>query len=1042
MKVTDHFNKNRRILIALGFFCLILLDISISNLRSYPDGYSLNKDDNKQENIQNKNINKQDISINNIFSGIGSPWNLTHWANRTFTNLAANFKNDTYDLVELPLGGEWEGYKINGSVKDLYDERNWCNGSFHYGPDDGYPSSPEDDSAFISNQFQNWTFSKKERQTWPASRWFENNYSGNYFSNFEGHDCLELRMNGGPAYGYSTNAFGYDEADKCWWTTTFYIPRGKVVDSELQFDIRANHTMNVNAWSLRFYLNNQRVFDIKTYYLEQEIGSAWTTFKLPQSLWTNQTNIFSNPINGSIIRLNVSIEYTSTSGWWGGFADRQYQQLFLDNIKLIAKAEAKPEQIKLKLNETYVSNSDWGKGSVSLSGKWPMNKIYCNLSSEDNRLLGNYSVELKTDLNLFVINNIPETNYEPNFNSIGTSFSIDNENDSIHWESYAYLSVLNGFKETEMKVLFPYDLNITWISDPQNPNTNKLWQCDNTTAGQLRVPINAISLTPNGYWKIQGDTPNYCQELTVFKNTTINPSGNDWEIANSFLSGDIINFTVRLKDTSLISGYIQQTKAKLHIRFPNGTIWTDQIQFKSPDINGKVNFDYFQIPLAPPNYKAGQYEVIITWNNTYFNYNFNETGIIYEKFIVIHDSILYPDQGQYFIDNVAEEGIFNFKVTFNDKKDNLAIENALIYTNISYIMENFSEISPGSYLYEYNLINAKVGNNTFTIFANSSYYLNQQINLTIYIVKSTLLELEAESLTVPIGKVVNFLVNFTDKNRIHIQSALVQLIGVDLSGNFSENRELNQYSIEIDTNELDIGLRIFTIYAHASDYQSKIATLKLNIRRINAEIKPFEIESRIRIKPGENAEIKIVLNDLDFNKPISDAKVKYESELGEGELQETKEAGVYKIVIENVPEGTYILNISAYAGDDYDIDIYEINLNAIRSKEDILLLQILAISIIIAAICLTGYLIMYQKVLKFPKMIRKIRSFKNNLKNSKKLAKINVLDRESAFRGIFNIKLGKIAAYSKSKDIDKIKDSNKLNSDYNRKDQKREGNFK
>ena len=78
----------------------------------------------------------QDLSIDNVYSGIGAPWNLTYWANRTDSGLTVNFESNSNDLAEILLGVGWESIKLSANVKDLYDERNWNNGSFNFGDDD------------------------------------------------------------------------------------------------------------------------------------------------------------------------------------------------------------------------------------------------------------------------------------------------------------------------------------------------------------------------------------------------------------------------------------------------------------------------------------------------------------------------------------------------------------------------------------------------------------------------------------------------------------------------------------------------------------------------------------------------------------------------------------------------------------------------------------------------------------------------------------------------------------------------------------------
>ena len=87
-------------------------------------------------NYLSENLRIQDLTSDNTYSGIGAPWNVTHWANRTDYDLDVSFTNNSYDLVDIPLGNGWNGFKLNTTIKDLYDTRNWINGTFEYGTDD------------------------------------------------------------------------------------------------------------------------------------------------------------------------------------------------------------------------------------------------------------------------------------------------------------------------------------------------------------------------------------------------------------------------------------------------------------------------------------------------------------------------------------------------------------------------------------------------------------------------------------------------------------------------------------------------------------------------------------------------------------------------------------------------------------------------------------------------------------------------------------------------------------------------------------------
>ena len=112
---------------------------------------NLNEDNQKNEELPINYFKTQDVTFDNSYEDTGAPWKVSHWANRTDYNLPVSFGNKTSDSKYIDLGLGWEGYQLNGTVKDLSDERNWVNGSFQCGPDDNSFGSNENDSNDVIN---------------------------------------------------------------------------------------------------------------------------------------------------------------------------------------------------------------------------------------------------------------------------------------------------------------------------------------------------------------------------------------------------------------------------------------------------------------------------------------------------------------------------------------------------------------------------------------------------------------------------------------------------------------------------------------------------------------------------------------------------------------------------------------------------------------------------------------------------------------------------------------------------------------------------
>ncbi|MHA2100604.1 MAG: Ig-like domain-containing protein, partial [Candidatus Kariarchaeaceae archaeon] len=169
---------------------------------------------------------------------------------------------------------------------------------------------------------------------------------------------------------------------------------------------------------------------------------------------------------------------------------------------------------------------------------------------------------------------------------------------------------------------------------------------------------------------------------------------------------------------------------------------------------------------------------------------------------------------------------------------------------------------------------------------------------------------------------------------------------------------------------------------------------------------------------GESFTLNIILNDTDNNLAITGALVKYTYTLGQGELGEVGN-GLYQVQFDNVPEGSYSITVTVYAGDDYDFERFVVSLNVAMPPEQTLMYQILTFVAISATIGIGGYLIAYQRVLKYPVPVRKVRKYRN--KYRKKFVKADILHREDAFNSLYVAGLGKAARMLKGIPIMKVK---------------------
>ena len=276
-----------------------------------------------------------------------------------------------------------------------------------------------------------------------------------------------------------------------------------------------------------------------------------------------------------------------------------------------------------------------------------------------------------------------------------------------------------------------------------------------------------------------------------------------------------------------------------------------------------------------------------------------------------------------------------------------------------------------------------------------------------------------KSITIPILSTVNISVKYIEAViKGNIKFATVEIFGESFSKNFTELS--NQYTISIDTRDLDIGVKILTIFAKKEGYALAISDIRITVRSINTTIETESGENVININYGEPYTLRIVLKDSDFGGNIKNATVKYKWEFGEGELLDHNNDGIYEVSFSNIPKGTFLITITAFVGEYYEFESIEITLIVIKSPEgkaETLLFQILTVIAMTVVIGLGGYLIAYQKILKHSKPVRKVLKYRRTLRK-KKDPTVNIISRKSAFKNIYARELSKITRFLKGKPIE------------------------
>ena len=230
---------------------------------------------------------------------------------------------------------------------------------------------------------------------------------------------------------------------------------------------------------------------------------------------------------------------------------------------------------------------------------------------------------------------------------------------------------------------------------------------------------------------------------------------------------------------------------------------------------------------------------------------------------------------------------------------------------------------------------------------------------------------------------------FDNQTKTHITGGNIQLIGNTYSNNLTENLVINQYTLLLDTSVLKVGVNLFTIVAHANNFQIKTLSLRITLNKISTIINMTSGDYYFSILSSESLLLSIMLTDSDFGGTITNATVTFRWAYGQGTLLDPENDGTYEYELENIPTGTYTITITASAGDDYSFETFKITLDvrSVKPPDFSLLFFGLAGGLAALVVAFT----MYEVRFKYPATVRKSRKVRKKIKKGKKTKPIKDL---------------------------------------------------
>ena len=308
-----------------------------------------------------------------------------------------------------------------------------------------------------------------------------------------------------------------------------------------------------------------------------------------------------------------------------------------------------------------------------------------------------------------------------------------------------------------------------------------------------------------------------------------------------------------------------------------------------------------------------------------------------------------------------------------------------------------------------------IGSYSIYVSANKTHYATSSTILSVFIEEIgttldniTLNGIETTDYEIPIRASLNITVSYYELFKgTKLSNATLQLEGEGIFENLRENDDSPTYSFIMNTTKLGIGIQFLTITAQKPNYETSTARLRIEVNAIKINITTISGENIFTIQSGKSFTLQIKLKNEDFGGLLTKANVTYSYPYGQGSLDGPDADGYFTKTFDNFNPGeTYTFNLFVSAGDDYQSEPYEVSVTVNVPESDggeqsLLLFQILTFVGIGAAVAITGYLIAYQKVLKYPKSIRKIHKYKKVVKKGKD-KEMDIQTRKDAIKSRYN----------------------------------------
>lgn len=716
-------------------------------------------------NMPGGDLESSDVTATNQYTGTGTPLAFGEWADSRNTTTGLSFIGaSATGRASIRLAEGWDGMAIYTRLYNLKDIESWTRN----------PATTFDGTSDQVNNFGGsvaWTYGEVDT----TNRVLGSDNAGNYL-------VADLNPSlGGLGTQWVAGHTGY-------WQQSMNVPRGMISRMWVAFDYWAG-TKDQNAdgsqdpfvpWDMvKIYANvgsagnianaAQRVFEIPSGQIPNK-NNAWNPTGLrvvPQSIIDAINSANPTPGNPVVIRVGILNSESYSTNVYNGLTRFR-------NIRVFIEALALPVQLNLRVSfdgvggnggtQNAIQNigTTYGVGQLNYTAtpsRWLAGAVPLDINST---LRTNATMDFPADALETVKFDMYQVIYGTNQkNSVtgssltspdGTTFTTANGTNT-NWQFYFYdrPPQIPLAQEDYINYKFngtkPSDWTITSVLDSQPVEKISFLVI---SGGGTRIEMPASQAAFYGFWSFTANSPNYVDSVAT-------PA--------YVYEGEQLNINGTIRASTLTDSYLSSTNAELTIKFPNGTIWSSQYRKATVSAAPSRQFQFapITIPISGPNYVAGVYTAIVTWNNSRSGLPLNETGCMVRTFIVRHRSTLDAEKPVYW-DNLNTQQALPIQLRYVDMGGGDIPSATISFLNFNGVVQTFIHVAGYyNYLALLNCTNGAPGLNHLAITAVDPAFEPKNLTLGVEIARTSEFSIDLyPSVSVQWNDNFDLVLNYTD----------------------------------------------------------------------------------------------------------------------------------------------------------------------------------------------------------------------------------------------------------------------------------------